>query len=126
MFFASCWFLTQCPFIIAMKEYAEKFYKSVAWKQCRAAYAKSKGGLCEVCLARGRIVPGEIVHHKIHISPKNINDLNVILDWNNLQLVCRECHAEAHRHDGKENPQRYEVDKFGRVTVRADAPPGSA
>lgn len=94
-----------------MKEFAKGFYSSRAWADCRQAYRKSKGGLCEVCMSKGMITPGEIVHHKIHITPANINDPNIVLDWANLQLVCRECHAEAH---GKIK-KRYEVDEYGRI-----------
>lgn len=97
-----------------MKEYAKGFYKSKAWKECRAAYAKSVGGLCEICLERGLYRPGEIVHHKRHISPDNITDPRVILDWDNLQLVCRDCHAAIHA--GKEGA-RYRVDELGRVMI---------
>lgn len=97
-----------------MKEYAKGFYKSKAWKDCRAAYAKSVGGLCEVCLKAGIYRAGEIVHHKEHINPDNINDPRIILDWNNLQLVCRDCHAELHpKHRGR----RYKLDELGRVIV---------
>jgi 5-methylcytosine-specific restriction endonuclease McrA len=95
-----------------MKPYAEEFYKSKAWKQCREAYARSKGGLCEKCLKDGRYTAGEIVHHKVHLSPENITDPNVSLNWDNLELLCRLHHAEAH---GRE--KRYKVDEAGRVTV---------
>lgn len=94
-----------------MKPYAEKFYKSKEWKQCRAAYAKYRSNLCERCLARGLIVPGVIVHHKIHITPDNIGDPDVTLSWNNLELVCRDCHAQVH----SENEVRYKLDDLGRV-----------
>ena len=97
-----------------MRDFAKGFYKSKAWKDCRAAYAKSVGGLCEVCLAEGRYVAGEIVHHKTHINPDNISDVRVILDWNNLQLVCRDCHARLH--SNKEG-QRYKIDEMGRVIL---------
>ena len=53
-----------------MKPYAESFYNSHAWKDCRRAYSKSVGGLCERCLQRGIYSPGEIVHHKVHITPE--------------------------------------------------------
>lgn len=96
-----------------MKEYAKGFYKSAAWKACRKAYAESRRGLCEVCLARGLYVPGEIVHHRVHLTPDNINDPAVSLNWNNLQLVCRECHAQIHA--GRIT--RYKLDRFGRVIV---------
>lgn len=94
-----------------LKPYAESFYKSKAWQDCRNAFAKSKQGLCERCREKGKLKPGEIVHHKIHLTPFNIGDPTVTLDWNNLELVCRDCHAEEHQKKTK----RYKVDEAGRV-----------
>lgn len=96
------------------REFAKKFYHSQAWKNCRAAYIKSVGGLCERCLAKGLIVPATTVHHKVYISPENINNISVTLNWDNLEALCTDCHAEEHSKDIK----RYKVDEFGRVTVR--------
>lgn len=96
-----------------MQKFAESFYYSPAWKSTRVAYAKSKGGLCERCLARGVYRAGEIVHHKIHLTPTNIYDPSITLNWDNLELLCREHHAEAHKPG-----RRYKVDKMGRVTAR--------
>ena len=79
-----------------MREFAREFYQSIAWKQTRKAFAQSKGGLCERCLAQGLIVPGEIVHHKIHLTPENINDETITLSWDYLELLCRKCHGEEH------------------------------
>lgn len=93
-----------------MKPYAEGFYKSKRWQECREAYAKSKGYLCERCKAKGILKPGVIVHHKIHITQENINDPSVTLDWNNLMLLCRDCHAEVHK-----ATKRFMVDELGRV-----------
>lgn len=101
-----------------MREFAKTFYKSKAWKDCRAAYARSVGGLCELCLAAGLVRAGEIVHHKIHVEPETISDPHVLLDWSNLQLVCRECHARLHpKHRGR----RYELDELGRVIIGGQA-----
>ena len=97
-----------------MKEYAEAFYKSQAWKRTSAAYRKSVGGLCEVCYANGIIKAGEIVHHKVHISPENIHDTSITLSWDNLQLVCRDCHAKVH----EQRKRRFDVDEYGRVIPR--------
>ena len=99
-----------------MREFATEFYKSTAWKECRAAYVHYAGGLCEVCLSKGLYNPGEIVHHKIHLTPDNITDPTVSLSFNNLQLVCRECHAAIH--DDKRMSRRYTVDADGRVLPR--------
>ena len=96
-----------------MKEYAESFYKSTAWQNTRTAYAKSKGGLCENCLSKGIYKSGEIVHHKIHLTPDNISDPSVSLNWNNLELLCRDCHAFMH--DRKK--RRYKLDEMGRVII---------
>ena len=100
-----------------MKEYAKRFYTSRAWANCRKAYRKSVGGLCEVCLRHGRYTPGDIVHHKIHITPQNITDPNITMDWGNLELVCKECHAQIHASEyirGKK--RRYTVSEDGRVS----------
>lgn len=94
-----------------MKDYAETFYKSKAWQKCRESYAASVGGLCERCKANGIIKPGEIVHHKKHITPNNINDPNITLNYNNLELLCRDCHGEKH----KRLKRRYKIDKQGNV-----------
>ena len=96
-----------------MKEYAERFYSSKAWKECRKAYRKQVGGLCERCLAEGRISAGVIVHHKIYVTPENINRPDIILNPANLELLCRDCHAREH--EGRQ--RRYKVDELGRVIV---------
>lgn len=95
------------------RDFARKLYSSEAWNQCREGYRKSVGGLCERCLAAGRYVPGEIVHHKIHLTPQNVGVPEIAMDWNNLELLCRNCHAEEH---GKRT-KRFDVDGFGRVTA---------
>lgn len=92
------------------KDWARGFYNSKAWDDCRKAYTKSRRGLCERCLAKGIIKPGKIVHHRQHLTPENITDPAVALCWDNLQLVCKECHEEIHRGE-----RRYRVDTFGHV-----------
>ena len=99
------------------KEFASAFYGSPAWKECRDGYLRSVGGLCERCYANGKIVPAEIVHHKIHISQDNLTDERVLLDWNNLQCVCRECHAALHPENNR-TVRRFTVDSDGRVHSR--------
>lgn len=93
-----------------MQDFATKLYKSKAWQRCRDQYAKSKRGLCERCLTRGIYKPGEIVHHKVHLTPENIDDTSVTLNPDNLELLCRDCHALAHK-----PTKRFKVDELGRV-----------
>ena len=94
------------------RDFAKAFYLSNAWRSCRDAYASSVGWLCEDCLENGIYTPGEIVHHKKHLTPKNINDKAIALGWSNLRLVCRDCHAKQHK---KQIEMRYCFDDDGNV-----------
>lgn len=87
-----------------------KFYKSQQWKRCRAAFFKYKGGLCERCLNKmpPEYHPGEIVHHKIYLTDDNLYDLDISLDFDNLELLCRKCHAEEH--SATDDTKRWKVD----------------
>lgn len=93
-----------------MREFAKAFYKSKAWQNTREAYAASVGRLCERCQRAGVYRAGEIVHHKQELTPENISDPEVSLSWDNLELLCRDCHGKAHG-----AAKRYKVDEMGRV-----------
>ena len=102
------------------KPFAREFYNSTRWKRCREAYKKYKHCLCERCLDQGLIVPGEIVHHKIHLTPDNIDDDSIALNFENLELLCRDHHMEEHNAEinagrKKQYDQRYWIDEDGGV-----------
>lgn len=97
--------------------FARVVYGSEAWKRCSAAYKASKHGLCEDCLARGLIAPGTEVHHVIPLTPQNINNPEITLNWDNLVLLCEECHEERHRKLRGED-KRWRVSTSGEVSVR--------
>ena len=78
------------------KDFAKAFYRSKEWRKCREAYIQSVNGLCERCLAKGKLVPGYIVHHKIHLTPENINNPEITLNWDNLEYLCHDCHNKEH------------------------------
>lgn len=98
-----------------MQDFAKNFYNSPAWKRLRKQYSQQQRHLCERCLDKGMFRPGEIVHHKIPITPENVSDPDITLNPDNLQLLCRDCHAAVHK-PGK----RYKVDELGRVTTWGD------
>lgn len=75
---------------------SQPFYKSAAWKRCRAGYIKSVGGLCERCVKEGKITKGYIVHHKQYLTEATINDPKVSLSWSNLEYLCFEHHQKEH------------------------------
>lgn len=78
------------------KDFSKSFYKSRAWQACRDSYIRERmmidGGLCEIC---GQNL-GVIVHHRVLLTPENINDPDVLLAKDKLCFVCRECHNDIH------------------------------
>ena len=74
------------------KDFSRSFYNSGKWVKTRKAYFAYQYGLCEKCKR-----PGEIVHHKKPLTPRNINNVNITLSFDNLELLCRECHEAMHR-----------------------------
>ena len=89
-----------------------RFYRSGAWTNCRRSYLASVGGLCEECLSRGIITPAVIVHHKIPLTVENMSDESIALGWDNLEAVCRDCHAKIH---GDE--RRWRVEPNGKIKI---------
>lgn len=83
-----------------MKEYAEWFYKSTRWKKNRAAFLASKLYVCERCQNRNGI--GNIAHHKEYITPDNITDEEVTMNWDNLECLCQTCHNKEHHREEAE------------------------
>ncbi len=94
-----------------MKPWARKFYKSKVWQNCRDAYYLSKHGLCEKCGG-----PGLIVHHKTVLTPGNIHDPEITLDWDRLELLCLECHNREH--GGASTAEGLEFDERGNLVER--------
>lgn len=97
-----------------VKEFAKRFYKSKAWKACRAAYIAQRrlvdGGLCESC----RREPGYIVHHKIVLTPENIHDPEVALNHRYLAYECKACHDLHEGHGvGRGRPMLCSFDAGG-------------
>ncbi|MDD3099681.1 MAG: HNH endonuclease signature motif containing protein [Bacilli bacterium] len=69
-----------------------RFYRSAAWQQARLIKITSANGRCEKC---GGV--GEEVHHIVHIDHNNVNDVDVTLKIDNLILLCKHCHNDAHK-----------------------------
>jgi 5-methylcytosine-specific restriction endonuclease McrA len=89
----------------------EQFYTRAPWRKCRASFLASRDGLCEVCLSKGLIVPAVEVHHKVELTPSNIDDVSVTLNWDNLMALCESCHDEQHR------KKRWRADNAGHIVI---------
>jgi len=101
------------------EQFANAFYSSASWKRCRREFAKSRGNMCERCYRKGLIVVGTRerpleVHHKEKLTPENINDPNVTLNWDNMELLCKDCHEE----ERERARGRWIVDENGHVSAR--------
>ena len=96
------------------REFARGFYDSTQWKRCREEFRKSKRYLCEDCLSKGILTLGTVVHHKTPLTPENINDPEITLNFDNLKLLCVDCHADEH---AKREGRRYRIEKDGTVVA---------
>jgi len=56
---------------------------------------QSKNYTCERC---GQLAT--IAHHKIFITPANISDPMITLNWDNLMALCIEDHNKIHSNGG--------------------------
>ena len=102
------------------KPYARQFYSSKEWQDCRNDYGTRHSWLCEDCLERGRYTPGIEVHHIEELKPWNINRPEVTLNFDNLVLLCRECHKA--RHKGNATGRRYFFDEITGEVHISDPP----
>ena len=83
------------------KPWAKRFYNSDRRQACRNGYIQERiridGGMCEVCKEK----LGYIVHHKILLTPENIRNPEVSLNWENLSYECKDCHDQHEGHGVK-------------------------
>lgn len=96
------------------------FYHTVAWKSFADYIRKSRHYICENCGA-----PGHIVHHKIHLTPKNIHDYSISLDETNVMLLCSKCHENQHDRQKKRHTEErriYTYDDDGNIISIVDNP----
>ena len=93
-----------------MKDYAKSFYLSKSWRACRDAYFRKQNGVCERCGSAGAIV-----HHKRYITPDNINNPKITLNFDNLELLCQDCHNKEHKKKIKTENTRYSIDDEGNI-----------
>ena len=98
------------------RKFAKPFYNSKAWKECQKAYKASKLGICERCGS----ADGTEVHHKITLNETNINDPNIALNFNNLELLCKTCHALHHNQKYGATRAGFMFDEFGFLIRRPE------
>ena len=90
-----------------MRSIDSSFYKTKRWKQTRKMYALSKFCICERCgnpvycdgiteyIDKEHRIKG-IVHHKEYLNESNYTNENIAYGFDNLELLCIDCHNQEH------------------------------
>lgn len=77
-----------------------RLYNNKKWKKVRLAYIMEHP-LCERCLSRGVINGNSIqIHHKQSPFDEGLTEverLERLLSWDNLESICPKCHGNEHR-----------------------------
>lgn len=78
-----------------MRKLRQTAYQNKHWRKLRDTYLKEHP-VCEECLKKGRVTPAQDVHHiKSPFKGGEIN-YNLLLDYHNLESLCKDCHGLLH------------------------------
>lgn len=78
----------------------KSFYASDKWQTLRLNLINERGNRCEHCkeiIARSRDLIG---HHKIELTPENVQDHMISLNPELIEIVCFDCHNKEHKRFG--------------------------
>lgn len=89
-----------------MRKIRQKAYQNKHWRKMRDTYLKEHP-ICEECLKHGKVTPADDVHHiKSPFRGGEVN-YNLLLDYHNLESVCKDCHGEIHaQQQGHISPEK--------------------
>ena len=96
------------------------------WRRTRARKLRVNP-LCELCESRGKVVAAHCVHHIVPIETAHTLEemQDLAFDWNNLQSLCDQCHADVHKQAGshtKEAHKQREEERHQRWVERQRRP----
>lgn len=76
----------------------DAFYHSKAWRDL-SYLLRLKSGKCQRC---GRVADMKQLHahHKVLLTPSNVNDMSISLNPDNIEILCNSCHDEEHNRFG--------------------------
>lgn len=78
-----------------MRKLRQKAYQNTEWRKLREVYMHEHP-LCDECLKKGKVTPATDVHHKKSPFKGGEVNYNLLLDYDNLESVCKDCHGEIH------------------------------
>ena len=70
--------------------------------------------------------PGKIVHHKEEITPENINNPLITLNFSNLEYLCQDCHNKEHNGNNQITKEGVMFDSDGNLVEIKSPPPNIA
>lgn len=76
----------------------DAFYHSKAWRDL-SYLLRLKSGKCQRC---GRVADMKQLHahHKVLLTPSNVNDTSISLNPDKIEILCNSCHDEEHNRFG--------------------------
>ena len=94
------------------QDFSRGIYVSKEWRDLRFNLIIERGPVCQHCSKVVTDTSKLIGHHKIALLPANINNLDVVLNKNNIDLICFNCHNAVHKRYGYNQHNVYIV--YGR------------
>lgn len=83
--------------------FAKKLYSSKAWQELRFNLILERGPKCQACGALVLDTSRLIGHHKVLVTEHNVNNPEIVLNPNNIELICFACHNKEHKRFGAKN-----------------------
>jgi hypothetical protein len=91
------------------QDFAKRLYTSTPWINLRFNLIIERGPKCQRC-KRVIVDTSKLIgHHKIPLTPNNINDIKVTLNKDNVELICFKCHNVEHKRYGSNHHNVYIV-----------------
>lgn len=78
-----------------MRKLRQQAYQNTAWRKLRDTYMHQHP-ICEECLKQGKITPATDVHHIRSPFQHGEINYNLLLDYDNLMALCKDCHGNIH------------------------------
>lgn len=78
-----------------MRKLRQQAYQNPTWRKLRDTYLRNHP-ICEECLNKGKVTPATDIHHLVSPFRHGEVNYNLLLDYDNLMALCKECHGNIH------------------------------
>lgn len=91
----------------------KQLYNSKLWKDTRRLALRRDSYTCNRCYDRA-----SEVHHIIPLDATNLNNIEVSLNLDNLECLCKSCHSKETVGATGDIDEQYEFNELGEVVKR--------